>query len=157
MKRKIMLIGLIGSLCLLMFAADSIAFGGNHGFRGDMMLKTLSELNLSAQQWSTVGPLVTNYEIAVKEVRAVQKTLWNDLKGGNSANIAADLKAVESARTTAREQKKALGTALDGLAKNDPALTTALNDLKAKRLAAVKARLNSLCQRIQELGGSCSQ
>ncbi len=157
MKRRIMFSVLVACLLLVVSSADSMAFGEHGGVRGDMVLKAIGELNLSAQQWSTIGPLLTNYENAAKEIRAAQKTFWMDLKNGNTASVAADLKAVESARTAARDQKKALWTSLDGLAKNDPTLATALTDLKAKRLAAMKARLNSLCQRIQDLGGTCSQ
>lgn len=154
---KMMLIALVGLIFLAMLAVDAMAFGGHAGFHKDMALKTISQLNLTPEQWSTVGPLLTNYENAVKGVRAAQKTLWTDLRGGDSNTIAADLKALESARAAARDQKRTLWAGLDGLAKNDPALAAALSDLKAKRLARMKARLNSLCQRVQELGGSCSQ
>ena len=157
-SKKMMYIALAqGLLLFVLFAVDATAFGGHPGFHQDMILKTISKLNLTPQQWSTLGPLITNYENAVSGVQAAQKTLWTDLKGGNSNSIAGDLKAVESARTTARDQKKILWTGLESLAKDDQALATALTDLKAKRLARMKARLNSLCQKVQELGGTCSQ
>jgi hypothetical protein len=157
-SKKMMLMVLVqGLIFLAMFEAAATAFGGHPGFHRDVLLKTVSQLNLTPQQWSILGPLVTNYENAVKGVRAAQKTLWTDLRGGDSNNVAADLKALESARAAARDQKKVLWTALDGVARNDQVLATALSDLKAERLARMKARLNSLCQKIRELGGTCSQ
>jgi hypothetical protein len=146
-----------GFVFLVILVTAATAFGGHGGFHRDMLLRTVSQLNLTPQQWSIVGPLVTNYENAVKGLRAAQKALWTDLRREDNGNMGPDLKVLESARAAVRDQKKALWTALEGMAKNDLVLATALSDLKTERLTRMKARLNSLCQRIQDLGGTCSR
>jgi len=157
-KKKVVYVALAqGLLLLVLFAADAAAFAGQERFHEDLTLKTISQLPLNPSEWSAVGPLIMSYENAVAGVRAAQKTLWTDLKAGNSGKITGDYTAVEAARTAARDQKKILWTELETLAAKDPALATALADLKAKRLAKLKARLNSLCKKIEELGGTCSQ